>query len=178
MQPCGTLLWNLDHGGVDGIWVSASHEHAWFMHCNPPGQWSFYAAPSICTQARHHPTHQILHAFFISQVAKRADCRAFDALLSLKNSIPSIPSLTTISIRRFRNFITERFWSKSMSEFTPKSVIAVGAVLPGLATIAVILRFYGRLFKASTVGVDDWMILCSLACETLSTHFNIADCLY
>lgn len=49
-----------------------------------------------------------------------------------------------------------------MSEFTPKSVIAVGAVLPGLATIAVILRFYGRLFKASTVGVDDWMILCSL----------------
>ena len=65
-----------------------------------------------------------------------------------------------------------------MSEVTPRSVIAVGAVLPGLATIAVILRFYARLFKATTVGVDDWMILCSLVYETLFKHFNSADCLY
>ena len=52
-----------------------------------------------------------------------------------------------------------------MSYITPRSVIAVGSVLPGLAAIAVSLRFYGRLYKAGSVGIDDWLILCSLVSD-------------
>ena len=44
----------------------------------------------------------------------------------------------------------------------PKNVIAVGAVLPGLATIAVSLRFYARKIAGTHIGADDWLILCSL----------------
>ena len=44
----------------------------------------------------------------------------------------------------------------------PKSVIEVGAIVPALATIAVSLRFYVRLSKASSVDTDDWLILFSL----------------
>lgn len=49
-----------------------------------------------------------------------------------------------------------------MSYITPRSVIAVGSVLPGLAAMAVSLRFYVKLYKAGSVGIDDWLILCSL----------------
>ena len=48
------------------------------------------------------------------------------------------------------------------SYITSKSVIAVDAVLPGLATIAVALRLYSRRLKALPCGIDDWLIVCSL----------------
>lgn len=44
---------------------------------------------------------------------------------------------------------------------TPSSIIAVGAVMPSLALIAVSLRFYVKV-KKRTVGLDDWLILVSL----------------
>ena len=48
------------------------------------------------------------------------------------------------------------------SYMTSKSVTAVGAVLPGLATIAVALRFYSRRLNSVHPGIDDWLIFCSL----------------
>lgn len=48
------------------------------------------------------------------------------------------------------------------STVTPKTVIAVGAVLPALATIAVALRFYVRIARTKSVGVDDFLILFAL----------------
>lgn len=45
---------------------------------------------------------------------------------------------------------------------TPKTVIVVGSVLPGLASIAVISRFFVRSKQATRYGVDDWLILASL----------------
>ena len=48
------------------------------------------------------------------------------------------------------------------SYITSESVIAVGAVLPGLATIAVVLRFYSRRLNSVHPGIDDWLIVCSL----------------
>ena len=41
---------------------------------------------------------------------------------------------------------------------TPKTTIAVGAVLPSLAAIAVGLRFYVRFSRKIRVGLDDWLI--------------------
>ena len=55
-----------------------------------------------------------------------------------------------------------------MSYITPKGVIAVGSVLPGLASIAVALRFYSRRLKGLSLGADDWLILCSLVHKPLS----------
>ena len=48
------------------------------------------------------------------------------------------------------------------SSVTPKTVIAVGAVLPGLASIAVGLRFYVRIKRSNTVQIDDYLILLAL----------------
>lgn len=48
------------------------------------------------------------------------------------------------------------------SYITSKSVIAVGAVLPGLATIAVVLRLYSRRLKSVHFGIDDCLIVASL----------------
>lgn len=48
------------------------------------------------------------------------------------------------------------------SYITSKSVIAVGAVLPGLATIAVVLRLYSRRLKSVHFGIDDCLIVGSL----------------
>lgn len=52
--------------------------------------------------------------------------------------------------------------STIMSLVTPKSVIAVGTVLPSLAAIAVGLRFYIRRSRTTSIGVDDWLILFAL----------------
>ena len=48
------------------------------------------------------------------------------------------------------------------STVTPRTVIAVGAVLPAVATIAVALRFYVRIAKTKSVGFDDCLILFAL----------------
>lgn len=48
------------------------------------------------------------------------------------------------------------------STVTPKTIIAVGAVLPAVATIAVLLRFYVRIIKTKSVGFDDYLILFAL----------------
>ncbi|KAI8965299.1 hypothetical protein F5Y11DRAFT_313576 [Daldinia sp. FL1419] len=57
----------------------------------------------------------------------------------------------------------EKYLSTSEGGITPASVIAVGAVLPGLAIIAVALRFYVRLIRMYTsLGVEDWLILASV----------------
>ena len=48
------------------------------------------------------------------------------------------------------------------STVTPKTIIAVGAVLPAVATIAVLLRFYVRIVKIKSVGFDDYLILFAL----------------
>ena len=48
------------------------------------------------------------------------------------------------------------------STVTPKTVIAVGAMLPAVATVAVALRFYVRIVKTKSVGFDDTLILLAL----------------
>lgn len=48
------------------------------------------------------------------------------------------------------------------STVTPKTIIAVGAILPAVATIAVLLRFYVRVAKTKSVGIDDYLILFAL----------------
>ena len=48
------------------------------------------------------------------------------------------------------------------STVTPKTIIAVGAVLPAVATIAVSLRFYVRIARTKSVGSDDYLILFAL----------------
>ena len=48
------------------------------------------------------------------------------------------------------------------STVTPRTVIAVGAVLPTLATVAVALRFYVRIAKTKSVGFDDCLIFFAL----------------
>ena len=55
------------------------------------------------------------------------------------------------------------------SSITPKTVIAVGAVLPALASIAVGLRFYVRVKKSTTVQIDDYLILVALVYVTQTT---------
>ena len=45
---------------------------------------------------------------------------------------------------------------------TPKTVIAVGAMLPAVAVIAVALRFYVRIVGTQSVGFDDTLILLAL----------------
>jgi len=49
-----------------------------------------------------------------------------------------------------------------MSTVTPKTVIAVGSVLPAVATVAVALRFYVRIARTKSVGLDDYLILLAL----------------
>lgn len=52
--------------------------------------------------------------------------------------------------------------STSEGGITPASVIAVGAVLAGLAVIAVALRFYVRLVRVrASLDISDWLILVS-----------------
>ena len=48
------------------------------------------------------------------------------------------------------------------STVTPKTIIAVGAVLPAVAAIAVSFRFYVRITKTKSVGFDDYLILFAL----------------
>ena len=48
------------------------------------------------------------------------------------------------------------------SSVTPKTIIAVGTVLPSLATVAVALRFYVRIARSTLVGLDDYLILFAL----------------
>ena len=49
-----------------------------------------------------------------------------------------------------------------MGYVNPKSVIAVGTVLPSLATVAVALRFYARRRLATVIGVDDLLVFFAL----------------
>ena len=61
----------------------------------------------------------------------------------------------------------ETYLSTSEGGITPASVIAVGAVLPGLATIAVCLRLFVRVkLKTISIGADDWLIFISLVSFT------------
>lgn len=46
---------------------------------------------------------------------------------------------------------------------TPASIIAVGAVLPALASVAVALRFYVKTKRRTELSIDDWLILFALA---------------
>ncbi|KAM0798337.1 hypothetical protein BDR22DRAFT_891390 [Usnea florida] len=48
------------------------------------------------------------------------------------------------------------------STVTPKTVIAVGAILPAVAIIAVALRFYVRIVRTKSMGFDDTLILLAL----------------
>ena len=54
---------------------------------------------------------------------------------------------------------------------TPRTVIAVGAVLPAVATIVVALRFYVRIVKTPG-GFDDCLILSALVLLAL-TFFRL-----
>ena len=49
-----------------------------------------------------------------------------------------------------------------MGYVNPKSIIAIGTILPSLATIAVALRFYARRRLKAVVGVDDMLVLFAL----------------
>lgn len=57
----------------------------------------------------------------------------------------------------------EKYSTTSEGNITSANVIAVGAVLPILASIAVIARFYGRKTVSIVfLGADDWLVLVSL----------------
>ena len=49
-----------------------------------------------------------------------------------------------------------------MGYINPKSVIAVGTILPSLAAIAVALRFYARRRLDARIGSDDLLVLFAL----------------
>ena len=51
---------------------------------------------------------------------------------------------------------------RNASNVTPKTMIAIGAVLPALAAIAVALRFYVRIVKKMSLWCDDYLILFAL----------------
>ena len=55
------------------------------------------------------------------------------------------------------------------STVTPKTMIAVGAVLPIIAAIAVALRFYVRIARTKSLGLDDFLIFLSLVLVMLKT---------
>ena len=55
------------------------------------------------------------------------------------------------------------------STVTPKTIIAVGAVLPSLAAIAVALRFYVRIARKNCVSWDDFSILFALVSVSKNT---------
>ena len=59
----------------------------------------------------------------------------------------------------------------SPSYITPHSILAVGIVLPTLATLAVTGRFIGRKLQRLPLGKDDWFILVSLVSHWL-TYFG------
>ena len=48
------------------------------------------------------------------------------------------------------------------SSVTPKTIIAVYTVLSTLASVVVALRFYVRIARSTSVGLDDYLILCAL----------------
>lgn len=59
------------------------------------------------------------------------------------------------------------------SVVTPKTIVAVGAVLPALAAFAVALRFYVRISKKPSLRFDDYLVLFALvfhARDPVSTH--------
>lgn len=60
------------------------------------------------------------------------------------------------------------------STVTPKTTIAVGAVLPILAAIAVAFRFYVRIARRTSVGLDDCLILFALVSFSLDSDFVMA----
>ncbi len=57
---------------------------------------------------------------------------------------------------------TSAYLTASEGSITPASVIAVGAVMSGLPSVAVALRFYAKSRRASELTPDDWLILISL----------------
>ena len=50
---------------------------------------------------------------------------------------------------------------------TPQGVIAAGIILPTLGSIALVLRFYGRRIRNTTIQRDDWMMVVGLVCYLL-----------
>lgn len=63
--------------------------------------------------------------------------------------------------------------SPNFTSVTPMTIIAVGAVLPSLAAIAVSLRFYVRIRLSPSVGLDDWLILVSLVSDSADSSFDM-----
>lgn len=63
--------------------------------------------------------------------------------------------------------------SPNFVSVTPKTIIAVGAVLPSLAAIAVSLRFYVRIRLSPSVGLDDWLILVSLVSDSADSSSDM-----
>jgi hypothetical protein len=58
---------------------------------------------------------------------------------------------------------------ESFQPINPTSILVVGAVLPGLATIFVALRLWCRFAKKNDLGLDDWTILFA----TVMPHFRL-----
>lgn len=51
-----------------------------------------------------------------------------------------------------------------ISYATPGELMAVGIVLPLVATVVVATRFYARSKQHGTIGADDWLILLAMVC--------------
>ena len=50
-----------------------------------------------------------------------------------------------------------------MASYSPASIVTIGIILPLLALIAVILRFYLRLYiQSSYIGIDDCLIVAAV----------------
>lgn len=97
-----------------------------------------------------------------SQISHHSVCSLQHPLLSIllrpeDNAKMATPQASSSSSTQ------ETYLSTSEGGITPASVIAVGAVLSGLAVIAVALRFYVRLIRVyASLGVEDWLILVSV----------------
>ena len=73
-----------------------------------------------------------------------------------------ISNLTTGPVRWMSAANLQTPKMRYASNITPKTMIAIGAVLPALAAIAVALRFYIRIVKKMSLWCDDYLILFAL----------------
>ena len=53
---------------------------------------------------------------------------------------------------------------------TTGEIYAVSIVLPLLGFVFVLLRFYSRVYKKSSTGVDDWLMLLALVCVLYASY--------
>ena len=131
-----------------------------------------------------HPTVSIgLFVCYSTTCCKH--CAERVCALRRKKSIdiyaPPAPKLSTIGFRLYLRalFSTHCETRKkvvvimptrlSVPYVTPWEIYAASVVLPFLASVFVLLRFYARTLLKNSTGIDDWLMLPALVCTPYST---------